>query len=490
MKTNKLFIHEYPPGSGKTHSMVQAIVESDCRVVYAAPTLKLIYEIEQQLTDCFVITGETPPRGQTVSEYLANNKDEIESARVVLTTHATLLRHADSFGARTLIIDELPLEVLQFKSIWTSMEDAAMLRLIMSSEEQIKKRLREHKQGSSELSDDKAEMLEAALSSEFAIEEQQGKEKYGFHYAYYTDPKKFENFEQIHLMAATVQHTMPYMYFTKLCGYQAGISCDSEFKVRGNEMTNKVTIYPLAVFQDSDRDFISREVLEKHFDEMVDIVQKNIDQNIITITNKEREKALREPLELIPTKAHGLNAYKHKTEAAVIYSANPNPYQIPFMEKCSQALGYEKDYLTDAYVNQNVLDVVYQAVTRTAIRVHDDNRPCKFFVPDMRAANWLMKKLPNACIDDTQAIILKDENGAPIGNQNAKGKLGKGCPVIRALVKKYATKPKAKRLVEKFEKANGFYPSIDEPKHMLRLFKANAMKRVPKDFEFNVDVKA
>ncbi|TKG33802.1 hypothetical protein FCV85_08030 [Vibrio sp. F13] len=291
MKTNKLFIHEYPPGSGKTHSMVQSVIESDCRVVFAAPTLKLIYEIEKQFDDCFVITGETPPRGQTVSEYLANNKDEINDTRVILTTHATLLRHADFFGERTLIIDELPLEILQFKSIWTSLEDAAMLRLIMSSEEQIKKRLKSHRQGSSELSDDKAEMLEAALSQEFAIEEHQGKEKYGFHYAYYTDPKKFENFEQIHLMAATVKDTMPFMYFTKLCDYQAGVSCNTEFKVRGNEMTNNVTIYPLAVFDDSERDFISREVLERHFDEMVDIVQKNTDQNIITITNKERQKA-------------------------------------------------------------------------------------------------------------------------------------------------------------------------------------------------------
>lgn len=399
MKTNKLFIHEYPPGSGKTYSMVQAIVDSDCRVVYAAPTLKLIYEIEKELTDCFVVTGETPPRGQTVSEYLFHNKDDVEASGVILTTHATLLRHADSFGERTLVIDELPLEILQFKSIWTSMEDAAMLRLIMSSEEQIKKRLREHKLGSSELSGDKAEMLEAALSEEFAIEEQQGKNKYGFHYAYYTDPKKFENFEQIHLMAATVKDTMPFMYFTTLCDYQAGTTVDSEFNVRGNKMTNKVTIYPLVVFDNSERDFISREVLEREFDEMVNIVQDNVSTDIITITNKERQKALKQPLELIPTKAHGLNAFKDRTEAAVIYSANPNPYQIPSMEKCSLALGYHKNYLTDAYVNQNVLDVVYQAVTRTAIRVPDDNRPCMFFVPDMRAASWLLKRLPNAVLD-------------------------------------------------------------------------------------------
>ncbi|TKG33803.1 hypothetical protein FCV85_08035 [Vibrio sp. F13] len=204
-----------------------------------------------------------------------------------------------------------------------------------------------------------------------------------------------------------------------------------------------------------------------------------------TKSDKKRQKALREPLELIPTKAHGLNAYKHKTEAAVIYSANPNPYQIPFMEKCSKALGYDKNYLTDAYINQNVLDVVYQAVTRTAIRVPDDNRPCKFFVPDMRAASWLMKKLPNAVIDTTQAVVVKeDKGGGQLGNKgNTKAR---GCPVIKSLIEKYATKPKAKRLVDRFVKANGIYPDINEPKHMLRLYKANAMKRVPKDFEFNV----
>ncbi|MEZ9188041.1 hypothetical protein AB4133_01720 [Vibrio sp. 10N.286.52.F8] len=477
---NKLYIHEHPPGSGKTFAMTNLIKKSDCRVVFAVPTLKLVYEINSLLDDCMVITNEIPPRGQSVSEYLFHNKDCIDETRVILTTHSTLLRHTEYFGDRTLIIDELPLEILQFKSIWTSQADASFLDLIMSSREQVEKRLAEYKQGSSELSDEKAELLDAYLSSEFALERSQGKEKVGYHYAYYVDPKKFESFSQIHLMAATVKDTIPYLYFTKMCGYEAGTSCDDEFLVRGNQMDNKVTIYPLAVYCDSERDFISREVLEKHFDSMVDIVQKNVDDDIITITNKERQKALREPLELIPTKAHGLNAYKHKTTAAVIYSANPNPYQIPFMEKCSQALGYDKSYLTDAYVNQNVLDVVYQAVTRTCIRVPDDKRDCVFFVPDMRAANFLIERLPNASIDQSKAIQLFDEIGAPKGNTNAKGK---GCPVIKTLG---GCRKKAGRLVKKFENANGFKPDANEPKHMLRLKKALAMGRVPKDFSFDV----
>ncbi|WP_102315632.1 DEAD/DEAH box helicase family protein [Vibrio cyclitrophicus] len=478
---NKLYIHEHPPGSGKTFAMVDLIKQSDCRVVFVVPTLKLVYEIKSLLNDCMVITNEIPPRGQSVSEYLFQNKESIDNTRVVLTTHATLLRHAEYFGDRTLIIDELPLEILQFKSIWTSHADATFLDLIMSSREQVEKRLSEYKQGSSELSDDKAELLEAYLSSEFALERSQGKEKVGYHYAYYTDPKKFESFSQIHLMAATVKDTIPYLYFTKMCGYEAGTSCNDEFLVRGNQMDNKVTIYPLAVYCDSERDFISREVLEKHFDSMVSIVQDNVDDDIITITNKERQKALREPLELIPTKAHGLNAYKHKTTAAVIYSANPNPYQIPFMEKCSQALGYDKNYLTDAYVNQNVLDVVYQAVTRTCIRVPDDKRDCTFFVPDMRAAEFLLERLPNAVVDTSKAIRLIDEVGAPKGNTNAKGK---GCPVIKVLG---GCKKKAGRLVKKFEEQNGFKPDVNEPKHMLRLKKAFAMARVPKGFSLDVN---
>ncbi|PMG06833.1 hypothetical protein BCV02_00655 [Vibrio breoganii] len=481
---DKLYIHEHPPGSGKTFAMTELIKQSDCRVVFAVPTLKLVYEIKALLGDCLVVTSETPPRGQSVSEFLFHNKDYIDETRVILTTHSTLLRYADSFGERTLIIDELPLEILQFKSIWTSQADASWLDMIMSSREQVEKRLGEHKQGSSELSDDKVQLLEATLSSGFAIDYSRGKEKVGYHYAHYTDPKKFESFYQIHLMAATVKDTIPYLYFTNLCGYEAGTSCDDEFLVRGNQMDNEVTIYPLAIYRDSERDFISREVLEKHFDTMVNTVKESVDDEIITITNKERQKALVQPLELIPTKAHGLNAYKNKTTAAVIYSANPNPYQIPFMEKCSQALGYDKNYLTDAYVNQNVLDVVYQAVTRTCIRVPDDTRECTFFVPDMRAAEFLMGRLPNASIDVSKAIMLVDETGAPVGNTNGKGNKGKGCPVIKALG---GCKMKASRLVKKFEKANGFSPNVDEPKHMLRLKKASAMGRVPKDFNFNVN---
>ncbi len=75
---------------------------------------------------------------------------------------------------------------------------------------------------------------------------------------------------------------------------------------------------------------------------------------------------------------------------------------------------------------------------------------------------------------------MVDEVGAPKGNTNAKGK---GCPVIRALG---GCRKKAGRLVKKFESANGFYPNVNEPKHMCRLQKANTMGRVPKDFSFDV----
>lgn len=105
---NKLYIHEHPPGSGKTFAMTELIKQSDCRVVFAVPTLKLVYEIKNLLDNCMVITNEIPPRGQSVSEYLFHNKECIDSTRVILTTHSTLLRHAEYFGDRTLIIDELP----------------------------------------------------------------------------------------------------------------------------------------------------------------------------------------------------------------------------------------------------------------------------------------------------------------------------------------------------------------------------------------------
>ncbi|MGD1448243.1 hypothetical protein [Vibrio harveyi] len=487
MKTEKLFIHEHPPGSGKTHSIVDVINHFDSSefIVYAVPTLVLAHEIGKKL-DCLVITSETPSRKQTVTQWIAENYETISSSRVILTTHSTLLNNLPSFHHRHLFIDELPLEVLKFETMWTSLEDAGQLNLLLGNQPLVEKRIEEYRQGSSELSQEKFALLKASISDSFAIEKVTGKEKCAFHYAAFCEPREFDGFLSIHIMGATVRNTMPYAFFTSklMCGYD---ECDSTFlNVRGNKMDNPVTIYPLLKF--NDRDFISKPILESNFDAMVETVKANTKSRVITVTNDSKKKAFREPLELIPTFAHGLNAYSHMTEAAIIYSANPNPYVIPFMEKCSIAMGLDADYLMNAYIEQNFLDVVYQAVTRTAVRVHDSKEPCRFFVPDMRSAKWLSERFSNAIIDDSIAIQVEiDKGGAKVGNTN---KQGKGCPIVKDLISHYHVNAmKASRIIKKFELVNHCKADHNNPVHMLRIKKAACMKSL-KGFCFDIRLNA
>lgn len=496
MNNKQLFIHEHNAGSGKSHSMINLINrlveinQSDLYVLIAVPTKKLQNQYLAQLPNALVLNEDTC--GKYVNKYIVNNQTKIQNTRIVIITHATLLVSGNMFGERCLVIDELPSGLIKLNHVKTPKHDSILFDDVINRPNvKLQGIIDEYCiQNSDEYSVGKINLLKCKVNNEyFAYKKDEplvGGFDY-FHYLFHVNPTMFDNFEHIHLMSANAIGSVAVGYFTKLCGYELANIHPSRLNIRGNAMEQKVTIIPLLKFEN--RDFISNESIIENFDKMLDVVKANSDKGIIIAVNNDNKKTIDadDHFELISAKSHGINKYSKHTQAALIYSANPNPHDIAFMNLCSELLGFDQDFLVDAFIFENMLDVAYQTVTRTAIRNPSYTGELKFFVSDMRCAKFLATKFPNATIDESLAINVEvDTGGAPVGNTNNKGKTGSGCPVVAALVKAGATNPKAARLISNFNNANGFKPNGLEPSHMVKLLSALNFKRVPADFSFEI----
>ncbi|UOE82177.1 DEAD/DEAH box helicase family protein [Vibrio splendidus] len=497
-KKGKLYLHEHPPGAGKTHMMVKLMNDSkQHRVTYSAPTTALIDELAEKLEDTLIVTSETVGKA-TVGKWLEKNTSKLQKAKVVLTTHESLLRYPEYFqkcvlvdkngkqyeDKRDLVIDELP-RLIDFHNFWTDAEDANELKEL--TREKARQLLTDNKLGSERLTERKANFLEMFARSshfDFYIEERTKQERKGIevYYTHMTDTAVWEGFDGIHLMGATLKDTLAYAYFTKIAKLPVGKS--TEHSPRGNKMENNVTLVPLTVC--ADRDFITKKVLKENYKAMEDVVREHsASGEVASITNNDYKLMLQKPFELMPTKAHGLNAWADKTEVAVLYCANPNPKLFKLMSHYSKALGMSEGYFKDAWVEQNFLDVVYQAVTRSAIRVPDSKDDLIFFVPDVRSAEWLKHKLPNATIDYDKGVKVEiDKGGAPVGSANASGDNYKVAKYLKEA--QQVRGKKVYRIIDAFIKANGFAPNIDVYEHKVLLSRASNVKSL-KGFDWDIN---
>ncbi|GCF91029.1 DEAD/DEAH box helicase family protein [Shewanella sp. M-Br] len=492
MNNKQLFIHEYNAGSGKSFSMINLmnrlieVEQADLDVLISVPTKKLQNQYLAQISNALVLNEDTC--GGSVTQYIINNQNKIQNTRIVIITHACLISNGNMFGERCLVIDELPTGIININSIQTTKTDSELLvELLDKTDDEINKIIKQREEGSVEYSSEKIDMLKASANNQcFGYVRTQPAGEYDyFSYLYYVDTNVFANFEHIHLMGANLKKSNAIAYFTKLCGYDLANLHPSRLNIRGNAMKQRVRIVPLLKFE-GERDFISKDALDEHFGSMLDVVKSNSNDGIIIATNNRHHNTVTSDkhFKLISVKSHGLNCYKDQTQAAILYSANPNPMLIPFMKHCATVLGLPEDYLVDSYIYENVFDVVYQTVTRTAIRNPDYTGELTFFVPDQRCAEFLNDRFENGFIDWSLAVTaVVTAGGAPTGNTN---KLGKGCPVVALLVKAGTSNQKSASLIKRFTNDNGFKPNDLEPSHMVKLISALNFKRLPKDYCFKV----
>lgn len=494
--SKKLIVHEYPAGAGKTYAICKHIENSNDMFLIAVPTKELQKEYTTKLTGALVINDDknSVTRGN-VGQYIAYNQKTINDTRILIITHTTLLTHADKFGKRELVIDELPSDLICTDHITTTQDDAVKFQqeIDLSTKDDLKGYIKSYAIDKVHRIA-KIKLFKNKLSNDYfvyttnAFTDKENRKHVNFHYLYLADGKIFDNYSTIHLLGANLSGSIAIKYFTELCGY----SCEKgNLPVRGNPMSQRVRIIPLLKFND-DRDYISKTILEKYFDQMLSVVRDNSNQGVLIATNKVFESRINEDeinendkhFKLISVKSHGLNSYSHVNQSAVLYSANPNPYDIPFMQKCSEVLGFESNELVDAYVFENVLDVVYQTVTRTAIRDPEYTGVLDFFIPDLRCVGFLTSKFSNCFIDWSLAIDVEvDKGGAQIGNTNKKGK---GCAVTSTLVGLKVGRKKVSSMITKFTKDNGFAPNALEPSHIKKLVEASQLTRIPKDYSFKI----
>lgn len=491
----KLYFKELSPGSGKTHAAINYAGKSTGRFLFALPTVDLLDEVYSRYCAAFgakdtVRLFKGSHGSESVENTIQKHREQLKNTRVVFITHATLTKYGtdEAFSGRELFIDELPTDLLEFKTFNTHIADSELFLSEVQDPELANKRITEYKNGSDYLSDEKYEYLTsyqenksyADIEPHYFTDTNTGEPMAMFRYATFVDPSLWYNFESITILTATFRGSLPELYFKHLV--QADI-IESSLRARGNLMANKVTIYPMMKFN-NDKEYCGVDTVAENIDLIVGRVQgmgfaMGEDMKVIGVGNKTyREQIRKNPIDLIPTTCHGLNNWAHVTMAAAFSCVNPVPQVIPMMQQVSLAWGLDRDAVAEAYTVTNELDRVWQCVTRTAIRDPENNADLVFCVLYKRQADFLMSRLSNATVDWRLAQPVEiDAGGAPVGNTNAKGK---GCPFVLALKNAGVKRAKAYRVIEAFNKANGRAPSELNPSDMIKILEAGQCKDLRK----------
>lgn len=94
----------------------------------------------------------------------------------------------------------------------------------------------------------------------------------------------------------------------------------------------------------------------------------------------------------VPYNPHGLNYYTNYTNAAVLFSYNPLPWQIPLLKELSSISGMDENLLLESYIISKYLEPAFQLCARTNIRDQNSTKVVDLYVPDERLAKYIKSK--------------------------------------------------------------------------------------------------
>ncbi len=116
----------------------------------------------------------------------------------------------------------------------------------------------------------------------------------------------------------------------------------------------------------------------------------------------------------VPCICHGLNDYRHISNAAFLSALNNTPSHFKYMDK---VLGISADRLRQAKANQ----VAYQSIMRTSLREAGSSEKVTVLVPDLDMANWLVEVFPGSRLYTAETSA---ESSVILGEPKKK----RGCP--------------------------------------------------------------
>lgn len=91
----------------------------------------------------------------------------------------------------------------------------------------------------------------------------------------------------------------------------------------------------------------------------------------------------------VPYNPHGINSYTSYKNVVVLFSFNPNPWQIPVLKELACSVGLDEDELVESYIVSKYLEPAFQLCARSNIRSNKSNAKINLFVPDQKLADYI-----------------------------------------------------------------------------------------------------
>jgi hypothetical protein len=409
---------EAPCGTGKTRGLIEKVNASTDQYVIAVSTIKNGESLIKGIADSVFINGKTS--SEKVYEQV---RGAINSQRVIIVTHsglATLTPILYMLGDYHLIVDELTGNVL-----WDAhLEVNKSYDYVHLQPYLIRKKVGSiggagivehlsHKPGShageaNTLHPRYNEILKAVESGYPAIAITDEEKVTDIYCIRVNDDylKILDSFKTVTALSATIKGTLNQIILEAM-GY--------EFEIANWSLntSHKPFIGEVYIFQDKKK--ISSKLLNRETTKQLSvrsIIRNKVNQELggehtaVWFTNKKAIDEVNDCLNefvcegddfssVVSLEQKGSNEYLDVDNAVCLFSVNSPPVLTYLLELLEQHMKLSKGALSKAWSVSNYLDAVYQNCLRTSYRVLSTDTHNKFFIQDMRAYDYLKKKIPS-----------------------------------------------------------------------------------------------
>lgn len=445
---SKKFIHTAiaAPGAGKTQAMIEKLpnyIKLGEKVILALPTRRLNGEILSRMKDLDLtpkVINSDEVNNRSVSKSIEGTLRNGNENLILVTHEGLKLTNPELLREWTLVIDESPSTLKFHHDTLGALEAQQIFRMTDINDNfltikngmitEMKQRVTTYKASkkdqikASTLSGLEYRLFDALLSEQIIyVEEGLKKGKVVFHFHTIIESNIFEHIKhakETHILSATIQGGL-FDLFAKKFGFQY---MRSPLTPAPFEYSCDITIFPMMNGMWSKTQALKNNSGDHYWFhlamrdcQMIDRVLANAinntpEEDFLVIANSWADFG---PNYDIPNKKNGidyssidcrgLNVYKGKTAASLLFSGRPSPNDQKSLQILSDKHGISLIDLINAWIVTNKLEASLQAATRTAVRDRENKKPVFLYVQDLQVAEYLKSThMINAIIDTSLAL--------------------------------------------------------------------------------------
>ena len=459
--TDTIKIVELPVGAGKTYQIINQIQQMGGDVIYAAPTIALAKQIQEDVStrvvskESILVTNNETGAGQRVGEYLSEVLNSTDDEICIVCTHEGLSStEAGIFHtvkARkgtdlTIIIDELPSLFNNYSRKFTD-DVKKQLETVISVTDGMIDVINEslYRQVLDlDIYHPEISQLLKLRDSVRMTHDQQSEEWSFFGYALKDNLREVLALaDNVYFLASTITGTLDEMILKDVWGFklknaQEIYACIEQHDLIGR--ARRAKIYPLldksySKHKALNNDYTAKsgKCLSTMLSTAINLIQDN---EAIMVTNNWAIPAVRSKLEYVPNitilnpNVKGMNTHQDKHWCCALFTAKPTPDIHKSIKLLADTHQLEHSALLEAYVLQYDLDMIIQMCGRISIRDRNATEKCTFIVPDQLSAKHLVKVLTgnteryDELVDESHMVCWDDmtDSNTTMGRPPSKEK--------------------------------------------------------------------